>query len=281
MSVRGGPNTLGPASHLKQTDPIASQGVGDAGAGRRRNGVFVIQESQPTCQPSAWSPSSDQIEVCASVALAAVFAGAPETAGGIAVSFALARIILPVAFAQLAIMIRIGCCCPAGLFFVGKTGGGNFRDHSEAGQRFGLVLGIGFGHDVGAVAGAGTKTDKGVGHCRILHSLPEHRPNGKGFVRVCVRCYGVDCQILSVWVKIDASDAHRAVKSYFTHAFFSRLAISLAALVGRFPNPFGASGSGRIAPLVVGSGIAFPESRFVRSSASPDRGLPTPPCRGC
>ena len=110
--------------------------------------------------------------MCASVALAAVFAGAPETAGGIAVSFALALIMLPVAFAQLVIMIRIGGFCPAALFVVGKTGGGNFRDHSEAGQRFGLVLGIGFGHDVGAVAGAGTKTDKGVGHCRILHSLP-------------------------------------------------------------------------------------------------------------
>ena len=41
MSVRGGPNTLGPAPHLKQTDPIASQGVGDAGARGRRDGVFV------------------------------------------------------------------------------------------------------------------------------------------------------------------------------------------------------------------------------------------------
>ena len=281
MSVRGGPNTLGPASHLKQTDPIASQGVGDAGAGRRRDGVFVIQESQPPCQASAWSPSSDHIEVCASVVLGAVFAGAPETAGGIAVSFALASIMLPVAFAQLVIMIRIGGFCPAALFVVGKAGGGNFRDHSEAGQRFGLVLGIGFGHDVGAVAGAGTKTDKGVGHCRILHSLPEHRPNGKGFVRVCLRCDAADCQFLSVWVKIFTSDAQRAVKSYFTHVFFSRLATSLEALVGHFPDPFGASGAGRTAPLVIGSRIAFPQSRFVWGSAPPDRGLPTPPCRGC
>ena len=105
MSVRGGSNTLDRRAHLKQTDPIPSQGVGDAGARRRRYGVFVIQESQPTCQASAWSPSSDHIEVCASVALGAVFARASETAGGIAVSFALARIMLPVAFAQLAIMI--------------------------------------------------------------------------------------------------------------------------------------------------------------------------------
>ena len=105
MSVRGGPNTLAPVPHLKQTDPIASQGVGDAGARRRRDGVFVIQESQPTCQASAWSPSTNHIEVFASVALGAVFARAHKTAGGIAVSFALARIMLPVAFAQLAIMI--------------------------------------------------------------------------------------------------------------------------------------------------------------------------------
>ena len=55
-----------PASHLKQTDPIASQGVGDTGAGGRRDRVFVIQESQPTCQASAWSPSSDHIEMVAS-----------------------------------------------------------------------------------------------------------------------------------------------------------------------------------------------------------------------
>ena len=54
-----------------------------------------------------------------------------------------------------------GGFCPAALFVAGKTGGGNFRDHSEAGMQLGLVLGIGFGHDVGAVAGAGTKTDKG------------------------------------------------------------------------------------------------------------------------
>ena len=216
-----------------------------------------------------------------SVILCTFLAGTPETAGGIAVSFALARIILPVAFAQLAIMIRIGCCWPAGLFFVGKTGGGNFRDHSEAGQRFGLVLGIGFGHDVGAVAGAGSKTDKGVGHCRILHSLPEHRPNGKGFVRVCLRCDAADCQFLSVWVKIFTSDAQRAVKSYFTHAFFSRLATSLEALVGHFPDPFGASGAGWTAPLVIGSRIAFSQSRFVWGSTPPDRGMPTPPCRGC
>ncbi|MEC7385794.1 MAG: hypothetical protein VYB14_06360, partial [Planctomycetota bacterium] len=77
--------------------------------------------------------------------MCAVCAGALETAGGIAVSFALARIMLTVAFAQLVIMIRIGGCCPAALFVVGKTGGGNFRDHSEARQRFRLMLGIGFG----------------------------------------------------------------------------------------------------------------------------------------
>ena len=279
--MRSGPNALGPASHLKQTDSIASQSIGDTGAGRRRDGVFVVQESQPPCQTPAWSPSSDDIKVFGSVILCAVFAGALETAGGIAVSFALARIMLTVAFAQLVIMIRIGGFCPAALFVVGKTGGGNFRDHSEAGQRFGLMLGIGFGHDVGAIAGAGTKTDKGVGHCRILHSLPEHRPNGKGFVRVCLRCGGDDCQIMSVWVKIFTSDAQRAVKSYFTHAYFLRLALSPAELVGRLPDPCGASGAGWIAPLVVGSGIAIPQSRFVWGSAPPDRGMPTASCRGC
>lgn len=63
-----------------------------------------------------------------------VFAGAPETAGGIAVSFALARIMLLVAFAQPAIMIWVGYCCPTVLFIVGKTRGGNFRDHPESGQ---------------------------------------------------------------------------------------------------------------------------------------------------
>ena len=107
MRVQGGPNALGPAPHLKQTDSIASQGIGDAGAGRRCDGVFVIQESQPPCQASAWPPSSDHIEVFGSVILRAIFAGAPETAGGIAVSFALMRIMLPVAFAQLATMIRL------------------------------------------------------------------------------------------------------------------------------------------------------------------------------
>ena len=105
MSVRGGSNTLGPAPHLKQTDPIPSQSIGDAGAGGRRDGVFVIQEPQPPCQASAWSPSPDHIEVFHSIILGAVSAGAPETAGGIAVSFALARIMLPAAFAQLVIMI--------------------------------------------------------------------------------------------------------------------------------------------------------------------------------
>ena len=105
MGAWGGPNALGPAPHLKQTDSIASQSIGDAGAGGRRDGVFVIQESQPPCQASAWSPSPDHIEVFRSVILGAVSAGAPETAGGIAVSFALARIMLPAAFAQLVIMI--------------------------------------------------------------------------------------------------------------------------------------------------------------------------------
>ena len=160
MSVRGGSNTLGPASHLKRTDPIASQGVGDAGAGKASLWRLRDPGNQPSCQASAWSPSSDHIEVCASVVLRGL-QGAFETAGGIAVSFALAaRVMLPVAFAQLVIMIRIGLH-PAALFVVGKTGGGNFRDHSEVGQQLGLVLGIGFGHDVGAVAGGGTKTDKG------------------------------------------------------------------------------------------------------------------------
>ncbi len=118
--------------------------------------------------------------------LSSFFAGASETAGGIAVSFALALIMLSLAFAQGAIMIYGGCWCPAALAIASQMSCGNFRDHTETSHRFGCVLSVGFGHDMGAVAGAGTKTDKGVGHCRILHSLPEHRPNGKGFVRVCV-----------------------------------------------------------------------------------------------
>ena len=92
---------------------------------------------------------------------------------------------LPVAFAQQAIMIVFGCRCSATLVVVDKPGCGNFRDHPKAGWCFRWVLVISGGHDVGAVAGAGTKTDKGVGHCRTLHLLPEHRPNGKGFVRAC------------------------------------------------------------------------------------------------
>tara|TARA_X000000950_G_scaffold268929_1_gene347008 strand:+ start:70 stop:438 length:369 start_codon:yes stop_codon:yes gene_type:complete len=120
------------------------------------------------------------------------FAGAPETTGGIAVSFALALIMLTFAFAQSAIMILGECRSPASLFVAGKTSGSDFRDHSEAVRGFGHVLGIIFGHDVGAIPSAGTKTDKRVGHCRTLHSLPEHRPNGKGFVRACAFNSGPD-----------------------------------------------------------------------------------------
>ena len=184
--MRDGPNAFGPAAHLKQTDSVARQSIGNAGAGWACDCVFVIKETQPACQTSPWSPSADHIEMLGCCMLSSFLAGASETAGGIAVSVALALIMLPVAFAQRSIMIWGGCWCSAVLAIVSQTGCGNFRDHTEAGHRFGCVLGIGFGHDMSAVASAGTKTDKGVGHCRILHSLPEHRPNGKGFVRVCV-----------------------------------------------------------------------------------------------
>lgn len=134
MCAQSGPNALGPALHLKQTDPIASQSIGNADAGRGGNGVFVIQEAQPACKTPAWPPSSDHIEMFGSLILSSLFAGAYETAGGIAVSFALARIMLPVAFAQLVITIWAWCCCPAALLVVGKTRGGNLRNYSETSQ---------------------------------------------------------------------------------------------------------------------------------------------------
>ena len=132
-----------------------------------------------------------------------------------------------VAFAQRCIMILAGWQRTPPLVIVGKPRCGNFRNHTEFGQGFGVVCGTGFRHDVGSVASAGAKTDKGVGHCRILHSLPEHRPNRKGFVRVCLVTGGLDCQILSVWWSFPA-----------LLMLFRGLVILLSwqvHLIGRFP----------------------------------------------
>ena len=77
-------------------------------------------------------------------------------------------------------------------------------------------------------------------------------------MRVCLRSDAADCQFLSVWVKIFTSDAQRAVKSYFTHAFFSRLATSLEALVDTSPIPLELRGR-----VGLHHWLLAPESRFL------------------
>ena len=63
LSMRDAANTLGTASHLKQTYPVTCQGIGDTGTGGGRDRVFMIKEAQPARQSSPWPPSSDHIEM--------------------------------------------------------------------------------------------------------------------------------------------------------------------------------------------------------------------------